>query len=169
MSEAPDKFRRYLVPVEHLRLPDEPDLVHLSVYQWESRWGEFVTDLALCGRSAEQGALPDGTAVTCPECLHYQPKYQTALDLQAGLTRGSVHAPAAQDALHEQVRAAVKAAGLKQVWIAERLGITPKHLSQLLTGRVPLSLDWADRILALCGKRVRVVVEAIQAPKEASR
>ncbi|MFI0822242.1 helix-turn-helix domain-containing protein [Streptomyces sp. NPDC021098] len=68
----------------------------------------------------------------------------------------------AQDSLHEQVRAAVKASGLKQVWIAERLSTSEKHLSQLLTGRAPMSLEWAEQILALCGKRVRIIVEEAQ-------
>lgn len=157
-----DKTRRYLVPVERLRLPEEPDLVHLSLYEWEPRWEEWLTGLALCGRSTEQGALPDGTEVTCPGCGAYREKYQTVLDLQAGLTRTPVHNPGSQGLLHEQVKAAVKASGLKQVWIAERLGVSEKHLSQLLTGRVVMSLEWAERILGLCGMELVVSVRPMQ-------
>jgi len=74
-----DKSRRYLVPVESLQLPDEAHLVHLSVYEWEPRWEHWVTGLALCGTSAGQGALPEGTAVTCPDCEAYRPKYDRML------------------------------------------------------------------------------------------
>ncbi|TXS50129.1 hypothetical protein [Streptomyces sp. t39] len=77
-----DQELRYLVPVGRLLLPDEPDLVHLSIYAWEPRGGDWVTGLALCGRSTEQGALPDGTAVTCQGCGEYRPTYQAALDDQ---------------------------------------------------------------------------------------
>jgi len=77
-----DPKRRYLVPVARLQLPGEPDLVHLSLYEWLPRWEEWATGLALCGASAEQGALPDGTAVTCPDCQRYRPKYQATLDAQ---------------------------------------------------------------------------------------
>lgn len=74
-----DPGRRYLVPVARLQLPDQPDLVHLSVYQWLPKWEEWATGLALCGASAEQGALPEGTKVTCPDCLQYRPKYERYL------------------------------------------------------------------------------------------
>ncbi|MER0477085.1 hypothetical protein ABR737_01700 [Streptomyces sp. Edi2] len=75
-----DTSRRYLVPVARLELPGEPDLVHLSLCQWLPRVEEWATGLALCGRSAEQGALPEDMAVTCPECEAYRPKYQAVLD-----------------------------------------------------------------------------------------
>lgn len=74
-----DPARRYLVPVARLQLPDEPDLVHLSVYEWLPRWEHWATGLALCGYSAEQGALPEGTAVTCGECEAYRPRYERYL------------------------------------------------------------------------------------------
>ncbi|MEU9014301.1 hypothetical protein AB0D12_31930 [Streptomyces sp. NPDC048479] len=74
-----DRTRRYLRPVARLQLPDQPDLVHLSVYEWLPQWEEWATGLALCGYSTEQGALPDGTAVTCPECEAYRPRYERYL------------------------------------------------------------------------------------------
>jgi hypothetical protein len=77
-----DTARRYLVPVARLDLPGEPDVVHLSLYTWEPRWNEWVTDLALCGRSTEQGALSAGTKVSCGECLEYRPRYEAALARQ---------------------------------------------------------------------------------------
>lgn len=155
-----DKARRYLRPVAHLKLPDEPDLVHLSLYEWLPSFEAWATGLALCGRSTSQGPLREGTEVTCPSCQTYEPSYQTALDLQAGLTMRTVPEPVpiAQGDLHIQVRAAVRESGLKQKWMADRLHVSDKHLSQLLTGRVALTLDWAERILALCGMELVVSV-----------
>jgi len=74
-----DKTRRYLVPVARLRLPDEPDLVHLSVYRWLPMFEAWATGPALCGRSASQGALPENTAVTCGRCLEWKPEYERML------------------------------------------------------------------------------------------
>lgn len=64
----------------------------------------------------------------------------------------------AEDSLREQVRAALTAAGISQAFVARELGVSTKHLSQMLTGRAPLSLEWAERILDMCGMRVEVVV-----------
>jgi len=153
-----DKSRRYLVPVGRLLLPDEPDLVHLSLYEWFERWGDWATGLALCGRSTEQGALSDGTTVTCPSCLAYEPKYQAALDLQRGLSRAEKPVPAVQTSLLVQVQEAVRESGLKQKWIAVRLHTGEKHLSHLLNGRASMTLEWAERILALCGMELVVTV-----------
>lgn len=60
--------------------------------------------------------------------------------------------------LRLQLRAAIKASGLKQTWIAEQLGISQKHLSQLLTGRVALTIDWAEQIARLCNHRLTVTL-----------
>jgi hypothetical protein len=75
-----DPELRYLVPVGRLLLPDEPDLVHLSLYEWLPHWEEWATGLALCGRSTEQGALLEGTEVTCEPCQAYRDRYQAVLD-----------------------------------------------------------------------------------------
>ena len=155
-----DKARRYLVPVAHLQLPDEPVLVHLSLYEWLPQWEEWATRWALCARSAEQGALPEGTEVTCAGCEAYRPTYQAALDRQVGC-----RAPKQSAVLHDQVRAVVKASGLKQTWMAERLGVGEKHLSQLLTGRAVLTLEWAERILGLCGMDLEVSIRPRQGVK----
>ena len=72
----------------------------------------------------------------------------------------------ADDDLRTQVRAALKASGLKQAAIAARLGVTEKHLSQMLTGRVRLPVRWADAILAECGSALRFTVEPGTPPKE---
>lgn len=71
-----DKAQVYLVPVAHLDLADEPKHVHLSLYSWQERIGAWVTQTGLCGRSTTQGALPEGTEVTCPGCLKWRPVYE---------------------------------------------------------------------------------------------
>lgn len=62
------------------------------------------------------------------------------------------------DDLRSQVRAAVKASGIKQAAIAARLGVSEKHLSQMLTGRVRLTVPWADKILTECGSELRFTI-----------
>lgn len=153
-----DKTRRYLRPVARLRLPEEPDLVHLSVYEWLTSFQAWATGPALCGRSTSQGPLPSGTEVTCPSCLAYRPKYETALDLQAGSLRTRVAEVTAEGTLLEQVQKVVKASGLKQKWIAQQLHTGEKHLSHLLNGRVTMTLAWAERIVNLCGMELVVAV-----------
>lgn len=50
----------------------------------------------------------------------------------------------------------LRAAGLSQAEAARRLGITAKHMSQMLTGKAQLGLAWADEIAALCGRELLV-------------
>jgi plasmid maintenance system antidote protein VapI len=54
--------------------------------------------------------------------------------------------------LREMVLAEVRAAGARQVEIAEEIGITEKHVSQMFTGKVGMSVDMAERILRACGR-----------------
>jgi plasmid maintenance system antidote protein VapI len=155
-----DRSRRYLRPVARLPLAKEPDLVHLALYDWLPGFEAWATGPALCGRSAAQGPLSEGTEATCTSCLAYQPHYQAILDNQAGVSRPvQPGVPVAQGLLREQVRAAVRDSGLKQKWIADRLHVSEKHLSQLLTGRVDMTLEWAERILALCGMELVISVQ----------
>ncbi|MTE20292.1 hypothetical protein F0L17_14475 [Streptomyces sp. TRM43335] len=74
-----DRTRRYLVPVARLPLPDEPDLVHLALYQWLPQFDAWATGPSICGRSTTQGPLPDGTAITCPACEEHRPDYERHL------------------------------------------------------------------------------------------
>lgn len=60
--------------------------------------------------------------------------------------------------LRTQVRAALSAVSLSQAEAARRLGLSQKHVSQMLTGRAPLSLEWAERLLALCGMRLVITL-----------
>ncbi|WP_228994370.1 helix-turn-helix transcriptional regulator [Streptomyces sp. DH8] len=59
--------------------------------------------------------------------------------------------------LRAQVKTALATAHISQAEAARRLGLSTKHMSQMLTGRATLTLDWADRILTLCGMTLAVV------------
>lgn len=59
--------------------------------------------------------------------------------------------------LRRQVRAALDHAHISQAEAARQLGLSTKYMSQMLTGRATLTLDWADRIVALCGMRIVVL------------
>jgi plasmid maintenance system antidote protein VapI len=73
------------------------------------------------------------------------------------------------ETLRELLVAALKASGRKQVWIAEQLHISQKHLSQLLTGRVELTLGWAQRIAVLCDHRVDITVVSLPGTADLQR
>lgn len=64
----------------------------------------------------------------------------------------------AESALRTQVRAALAAAGISQAFAAHTLGLSTKHMCHMLTGRAPLTLDWAEQIVALCDMRIEVLV-----------
>lgn len=57
----------------------------------------------------------------------------------------------AQERLLADVKAMIEEAGIKQVHIAQKLGISQKHLSHLLTGRSTLSVHWVEQIASVCG------------------
>jgi hypothetical protein len=41
-----------------------------------------------------------------------------------------------------------------------QLGLSTKHMNTMLTGHgATLTLDWAERILGLCGKRVVITIK----------
>ncbi len=60
----------------------------------------------------------------------------------------------AEQALRTQVAAALLTHGISQAEAARRLGLSNKHMNQMLTGRAVLTLPWAERILALTGMRL---------------
>ncbi|WP_405676754.1 helix-turn-helix domain-containing protein [Streptomyces sp. NBC_01511] len=66
--------------------------------------------------------------------------------------------------LRQQVKAALHTAGISQAQAARDLNLSTKHMSHMLTGRATLTLDWADRLLALCG--MRLVVSIALNPQE---
>lgn len=63
----------------------------------------------------------------------------------------------AETALRAQVRAGLDMAGVSQASACRELGLSTKHMSQMLIGNATLTLDWAERILALCGMRLVVL------------
>jgi transcriptional regulator with XRE-family HTH domain len=84
-------------------------------------------------------------------------------ELSKALNGGEVPGP--QELLRAQVKEALSEAGIKQVEVARRLNLSAKHVSQMLTGKMTLTLGWAERILALCGQRLEIrTVSAI--PKD---
>ncbi|MGW5173177.1 helix-turn-helix domain-containing protein [Streptomyces sp. NPDC004082] len=62
--------------------------------------------------------------------------------------------PPAEEQLRAHVRAALKAAGISQAEVCRQLGLSTKHLSQMLTGSATLTLTWAEGILGLAGHSV---------------
>ncbi|MYS16598.1 helix-turn-helix transcriptional regulator, partial [Streptomyces sp. SID4982] len=63
----------------------------------------------------------------------------------------------AEELMREQVRAALQTAEISQAEAARQLGVSTKHLCQMLTGRAPMSIAWAERILALCNMRLVIL------------
>lgn len=63
-------------------------------------------------------------------------------------------APSAEEQLRVHTRAVLEAAGLSQAEVARQLGLSTKHLCQMLTGHATLSLTWAEGILGLAGQSV---------------
>ncbi|MGV9278097.1 helix-turn-helix domain-containing protein [Streptomyces griseosporeus] len=73
-------------------------------------------------------------------------------------------ADTAEAQLRAHVRTALATARISQAEACRRLGVSTKHMSQMLTGAAPLTLGWAEQILALCGKRVVVNVRRRSRP-----
>ncbi|MFE1383505.1 hypothetical protein ACFW6S_31620 [Streptomyces sp. NPDC058740] len=76
-ARALDVRRRYLVVVGHLQLPDEPEAVHLALYTWHERLGDWLVGQGLCGRS-----------VPCTMCAAYLPTYEQALAQELAALHG---------------------------------------------------------------------------------
>lgn len=68
------------------------------------------------------------------------------------------------DDLREGVRAALAETHTSQAELARRLGITEKHVSQVLTGRAGLSPDLADAMLGALNYQPSVTVTAKETP-----
>lgn len=64
----------------------------------------------------------------------------------------------AEQELRRQVRDTLDETGISQAEACRQLGCSTKHMNQMLIGRAPLTLGRAERILALCGRRVQVLV-----------
>lgn len=63
------------------------------------------------------------------------------------------------DGVRSAIGGALAETATTQAMLARRLGVTQKHVSEVLTGRAGLSMDLADAMLAAMGRRVVVAVE----------
>lgn len=68
------------------------------------------------------------------------------------------HDESAEESMRQQVRATLDATQTSQRSVARELGVSTKYLCQMLTGRAPLTLEWAEDIVNLCGSRIEVIV-----------
>lgn len=109
--------------------------------------GRRVADIRLDGREVGYVVLDDPDAVP-------------ALAVAAGAPLSS------REALARLVWAEIASAGHRQQDMAETVGITPKHLSQIVNGRVGANPDIVDRILAACGRRLVLATEPITEKEE---
>jgi transcriptional regulator with XRE-family HTH domain len=66
--------------------------------------------------------------------------------------------------LRDEVRARIRAQHSTQASLAASLGVTPKHLSQVLTGTIAGSPWFLDRMAAAVGLRITVVPAADREP-----
>lgn len=71
-----------------------------------------------------------------------------------------------REAMARLVWAEIAAAGYRQQDMAETVGITPKHLSQMVNVKVGVNPDLLDRILAVCGRRLVLGTEPITTPPD---
>jgi hypothetical protein len=100
-----DKSRRYLRPVAAMSISDDPDGVHLAVYEWLPMFEAWATGPGLCGESMRQGPLTEGTVVTCARCLEWKSRYERYLD---PAYRAEDDDPEALRAKLERIRAEVR-------------------------------------------------------------
>jgi transcriptional regulator with XRE-family HTH domain len=70
--------------------------------------------------------------------------------------------------LRNKVRTRLRAQGATQAGLAWHLGITPKHMSQLLTGKVDGTPEMLDRLARSVGLRI-MLADADSAPSLPSR
>lgn len=66
-----------------------------------------------------------------------------------------------EDRLRQLIRDELEVQGVKQVHVARTLGLTEKHMSQVLNGKAGLSPALADAILSVLGRRFVVTTRAV--------
>lgn len=62
--------------------------------------------------------------------------------------------PPSRDRLAALIRAEIRASALSQVAAARLVGVSEKHLSEIVNGHTTPSLDMVDRILAALGREL---------------
>lgn len=66
-----------------------------------------------------------------------------------------------EERLRSEVLRALNDSTYTQKWLAEQVGITEKHMSQMLTGKVSLTVRLAEAMLAALGRMVAIHVSEI--------
>lgn len=72
--------------------------------------------------------------------------------------------PSTKAALARLLWAEMAAAGHQQQDVAATIGISEKHLSQMVNLKSGMSLNLVDQILAMCGRRLVLATEPITDP-----
>lgn len=72
-----------------------------------------------------------------------------------------------REALARLVWAEIAGSDQRQCDVAASVGVTEKHLSQIINGHTGVSPDLADRLLAACGRRLVLATEPITEPAAA--
>lgn len=70
--------------------------------------------------------------------------------------------------VRDQIRLALRIADVTQAELGRRLGLSPKHLSQMLTGKSAISLDMAEKMLREIGWELEVDAVPIRRAKRKS-
>lgn len=86
-----------------------------------------------------------------PQSWWWEERRAELSDVLAG--RGQ---PDIRDSMRAQVKTAVDGTGLSDADVAHHLGLSTRHVSQMLSGQTMLTLGWAEKILALCGQRLEI-------------
>lgn len=64
--------------------------------------------------------------------------------------------PGASERIRLQVWRALERAGISEVQAASRLGVSVEWVRNRLTGKVEMSVGWAERLLKLCGQSLEI-------------
>lgn len=140
----------------------DPDATQSSVYPLL----EFLSQMGGSDTKAVAEVVDDGGDGGASIVVMRDPQYTSTCvmaALIAEIRRLRADPPLAQAALPDQIRHAVKGLlaerGLAQYRLAARVGITPKHLSEMLNAHSHISVEMAERIFAALGHRpmLRVV------------
>jgi hypothetical protein len=148
-----DKTRRYLRPVRATCISEDPDGVHLAVYEWLPMFDEWATGPGLCGESMRQGPLPEGTAVTCARCLEWQRRYERML---APGYRPEDDDP---EILRRRIGRLEAEVGAARTFAAEmRDFCSPHGVAVDYADRLVEAMDRAKAVLPAGAREVRIVV-----------
>lgn len=116
------------------------DLASRQVIELVARVRKFVTeDQRLAGEGSDVVVLP-------------------LADVEALLQA----ADTAESRLIAALRAALDESDTSQAAAARALGITPKHMSQMLIGKAPVSIAMAERIAAVCGRTLDIHLAPVE-------